>query len=106
MRKAITFAAAAAAAVSLPACNAVVENRVEKALVDAGVPPGLAGCMAPIWTERLTVAQLRGIQQFANDVRAEGGQLTAAKLIDHARSWNDPDALLVVTTSAGRCAFR
>ena len=95
-----------AAATLIPACRAVVENRVETALVDAGLSAGMAGCMAPRWANRLSVEQIRGIQRFANNVRAEGGQLTAGRLIDHARSWNDPQALGVVVTSAARCALR
>lgn len=92
--------------ISLSSCNTVVENRVETALKDAGLSPGMAACMAPMWADRLSVSQIRGIQRFATDVRAEGRQLTVASLIDHARSWNDPEALLVVTSSAARCAIR
>jgi hypothetical protein len=95
----------AAAAAPIAACSAVVENRVETALTDAGVPAAPAACMARIWTERLSVGQLQGIQRFASSVRAEGRQLTLLGLIGHVRSWNDPEAMLVVTTSAARCAF-
>ena len=106
MRDALPLLIAAAAATPLFACKAVAENRVETALVDAGIPAGMAGCMAPTWADKLSVEQIRGIQRFADDVRAEGGQLTGGRLIDHARSWNDPQALAVVTTSAARCAVR
>ena len=106
MSKALLALIAAAAAIALSGCNAVVENRVETALVEAGVPAGMAECMAPMWADRLSVEQIRGIQRFANNVREEGGQLTVGRLIDHARGWNDPEAMLVVTTSTTRCAFR
>jgi hypothetical protein len=86
-------------------CTAVVENRVESALTRAGVPAAPAACMAAIWAERLSVAQLQRVQRFATDIRAEGRQLTLLGLIGHVRSWNDPQAMLVVTTSAARCAF-
>ena len=105
MRKSLALLLGAAAALSLSACTTVVENRVETALTDAGVPAGVAECMAPRWANRLSIKQIRGIQQFANNLRAEGEQLTVSSLISHARSWNDPRALLVVTTSAARCAF-
>ena len=86
-------------------CSAVVENRVEAALTNAGVPAAPAACMAAIWAERLSVGQLQRIQRFATDVRAEGRQLSLLGLVGHVRSWNDPEAMLVVTTSAARCAF-
>ena len=105
MRKSTTLWLGAAAGLSLCACTTIVENRVETALADAGVPAGVAECMAPRWANRLSINQIRGIQQFANNVRAEGEQLTVSRLVSHARSWNDPRALLVVTASAARCAF-
>lgn len=99
------LATIASAFALLAGCAAVVENRVESALTEAGVPAPAAACMAGIWAERLTVGQLQGIQRFATGVRAEGRQLTLLGLIGHVRSWNDPEAALVVTTSAARCAF-
>lgn len=104
--KPILSAALAISALSLASCTAVVGDRVESALIDAGVPPAMAECMAPLWADRLSVSQIRGIQRFANDVRAEGRSLTAGRLLDHARTWNDPEALLVVASSAARCTFR
>lgn len=94
------------AGVMLSACTAIVGGRVESALVDAGVPAGMAECMAPKWADRLSVSQIRGIQRFANALRAEGRSLTVGKLVGHARTWNDPNALWVVTDAAARCAFR
>jgi len=58
-----------------------------------------------LWSERLSVSQLQGIQRFASQVRGEGQRLTVARLIDHAASWNDSEAAMVVTSSAARCAL-
>ena len=99
------LAPAAALLLALGGCARVVENRVEAALTEAGVPAGMASCMAERWAGRLSVGQIRGIQRFATAVRAEGRQLTIVSLIDHVRSWNDPEALLVVTSSTARCAL-
>ena len=94
------------AALILPsACSTLVENRVETALVEAGVSPAMAGCMAPKWADRLTVDQIRGIGRFADNVRSEGRRLTIAALIEHARAWNDVRALEVVVSSAASCAL-
>ena len=87
-------------------CSTVVEHRVETRLTDAGVPAGIASCMAEIWADDLSVEQIRGISRFANAVRDEEQTLTVGRLIDHVGEWNDPQALGVVTTSAARCAFR
>ena len=86
-------------------CATVVESRVETALVDAGIPSGMAGCMAEIWADDLSVNQIRGISDFADNVRDDGDELTVRRLLGHVREWNDAEALAVVTTSAARCAI-
>lgn len=91
---------------ALSACATVVENRVESGLVDAGLSRQMAGCMAEIWAEDLSVGQIRGISRFADAVREDGGGLTVGRLVGHVRKWNDAEALGVVTTSAARCAIR
>lgn len=84
----------------------MVENRVETELAEAGIPATTASCMAEIWARDLSSQQIKGIAQFANAVRDQERTLTIGNLIDHAREWNDPQALGVVTTSAARCALR
>ena len=106
MRKFLPAVSIGFALVALSACQTVVEDRVETALVEAGVSPGMAGCMAPMWADRLSVEQIRGIGRFADNVRAEGRQLTIPALVDDAREWNDIRALEVVASSAARCALR
>jgi uncharacterized protein YcfL len=85
-------------------CESVVEDRVEDGLTAAGVPAGMATCMANIWAQDLSVEQIRGISRLASRVQAERSTLTVGRLIEHVRT-NDPEALSVVTTSAARCAF-
>src|SRR5690349_10350914 len=85
----------------LGGCTAVVEDRVETRLADAGVPAGMAACMAEIWASELSVAQIKRIGEFASRVKAERATLTVPRLIDQVREWNDPQALGVVTSSAG-----
>ena len=85
-------------------CQTIVEDRFEDGLTAAGVPAGMATCMANIWAQDLSVEQIRGISQLASRVRAERSTLTVGRLLDYVRT-NDPQALTVVTTSAARCAF-
>ncbi|WP_126172357.1 hypothetical protein [Altericroceibacterium xinjiangense] len=100
------LSAIAAMALMVSGCSTVVQNRVESGLVDAGVPAGIASCMAPIWEEDLSISQIRSISRFASEIKEQRQTLTVPRLIDQVREWNDPEALAVVTTSAARCAFR
>ena len=105
MRPQVLAVIAGCALPLLGGCSAVVENRVETGLAEAGVPAGIAGCMAEIWAEDLSVEQIRDIRDFAGEVRGDQERLTVGRLIGHVREWNDPQALGVVTSSAARCAF-
>jgi hypothetical protein len=98
-------AALAGVLLTLGGCQAVVEDRVESGLIEAGVPAGMATCMAGIWAKDLSVGQIREISDLAARLKAERQTLTVGRLIDHARAWNDPAALAVVASSAARCAL-
>ena len=99
-----TTATLMAACLLAAGCQSVVEDRVEDGLTAAGVPAGMATCMANIWAQDLSVEQIRGISRLASRVRAERSTLTVGRLVEYVRA-NDPEALTVVTTSAARCAF-
>ena len=101
----ISMSAFALAALTVSGCTTIKENRVESALVEAGISAGMAGCMAEIWADDLSVGQLRGISRFADSIKEDGRSLTVGRLVAHVREWNDPEALGVVTTSAARCAL-
>lgn len=90
----------------LVASCATVEQRVENGLTEAGVPAGMASCMATIWEDELSVKQIRKIGSFASEVREEQQPLTVSRLVSYVREWDDPQALGVVTSSAARCAVR
>ncbi len=96
---------AACTALMAAGCSTIVEQRVDDRLVEAGLPTAMASCMAEIWTDELSVEQIRGIARFADAVREDGDRVTVGRLVDHASEWNDPRALGVVTTSAARCAL-
>jgi len=102
----ISITAFAVAALTVSGCTTIKENRVEAALVEAGISPGMAGCMSEIWADDLSVSQLRGISRFADSIKEDGRSLTVGRLVGHVREWNDPEALGVVTTSVARCAVR
>jgi hypothetical protein len=87
------------------ACAAPFEGRITRNLNEAGIPQGMAECMAAIWVDRLSVFQLREISRLSSDLRAEGRGLTVGRLVQRVRQVDDPVIFEVVSTSAGRCAF-
>lgn len=95
-----------AAFLLLAGCASVTEQRVESSLADAGVPPQMASCMAGEWVDRLSTDQIRDVSRFAKRLKADRERMTVALLVDHVAAWNDPEAALVISTSAARCAFR
>ncbi|RPF71824.1 hypothetical protein [Aurantiacibacter spongiae] len=69
---------AALFALLLGGCETIIKNRVETALVDAGLPSGMANCMSEIWADDLSVSQIKGISDFADAVKDEGGRSPSA----------------------------
>lgn len=94
-----------AAALLMAGCAQPFEGRVAQQLNEAGLPRGMADCMAGIWVERLNVLQLRKIQRLSGDLRAEGRNLTVGGFISRVRALDDPEIVQVVTGSAARCAL-
>ena len=105
MRLAMTIAAGAALA--LAGCSKVVETGVADHLEQAGVPPGMAQCMAQIWTERLSTQQLVRLGQSAAEMaeaRRQGSPLI--EVVNRAEALDDPQIVEVVTQSAVTCVAR
>ena len=90
-----------AVAFVLPALGGCVQdikqNRVESALVNAGLSPPLSACMAHRMAEKLTIAQLRRLQALGIEKRSYYDYVTAV------RGVHDPDALEVLASSLVLC---
>lgn len=86
-------------------CAAAIEDRVRTRLTEAGIPPAMAGCMAEIWTDRLSVAQMQRIAAEAEQIERATRERAVARLIERVARFNDPEAVEVVTVSAARCAL-
>lgn len=86
-------------------CAPPLQSYISDQLVQAGIPPAMAQCMAGLWTERLDTAQLRRL----GDAAAEAAQVRdgagLAALLERSRALQDPEIVEVVTLSAARCAF-
>ncbi|MBU6268191.1 MAG: hypothetical protein KGN34_11665 [Sphingomonadales bacterium] len=75
----------------------IKQNRVETALVNAGLPQPLSECMARRMAEKLTIAQLRRLQALGVEKRTYGDYIRAVKNV------HDNDALEVLLASFALC---
>ena len=102
MRVRMTIAAMTALAAA--GCSQVVEVSVADHLEQAGVPAGMAQCMAGIWTERLSAQQLLRLGQTAADMAAAQQQgEPIVQILNRARALDDPQIVEVVVQSATSC---
>jgi hypothetical protein len=86
-------------AAMLCAC-AVPEARLRAGLVNAGLSPPLAGCMAGRMVDRLSLMQLRRI----GDLPQARESLSVGEFLHRVRALRDPRILSVSTSSAALCA--
>jgi hypothetical protein len=91
--------ALAAAAVLLAGCG-VPEARLRAGLINAGLPPPLAGCMARRMADRLSLVQLRRIA----DLPQARGAPSVPEFLHRIRALRDPEILAVSSSAAALCA--
>lgn len=96
------FVAVTLLAASAAAC-ASREARVRGALLNAGLSPPLASCMAERMVDRLSIAQLRRLQSLSSLKRENVGELTVGEFLDRARVIGDPELLTVMSTVGLGC---
>lgn len=85
---------------------ATPETRVRDGLMRAGLSRPMAACMAKRMVDRLSLTQLRRLDQLASLRDGNARDLTAEQFLHRARALGDPETLAVMTTSAGICALR
>jgi hypothetical protein len=83
----------------LAAC-AVPEARLRAGLVNAGLSPSLAACMAERMADRLSLMQLRRI----GDLPRASSSASVAQFLHRVRSLGDTQILAVSSSSAALCA--
>jgi hypothetical protein len=82
----------------------IAESRVRTALVEAGLSQRNATCMAGRMVDRLTISQLRKLEQLkARDGERER-PVTIAQYIERVRRVGDSEVIAVTASSAGLCA--
>jgi hypothetical protein len=90
-----------AAAALLSSC-AMPEARLRTGLVNAGLPPPLAACMAERMVDRLSLMQLRRL----GDLPRARGAVSVAEFLHRVRALGDPAVLSVSASAAALCEAR
>ncbi len=93
------------AALALTGCvQKIAENRVESALLRAGLDQRTSTCMAERMVDRLTISQLRKLE----GLKARKGEpvrpTTLKGYVDRVRRVGDAEVLAVTSSSAALCA--
>lgn len=96
-------------ALALSACATVSpEARVRTKLIEAGVKPRVAGCMAERMVDRLSLAQLKKLQSLANLPRRaddDAGSLSIDEVVHRLRALDDPQIGSVVLRAGIGCSI-
>jgi hypothetical protein len=95
MRVSIVFCAVLALAACAP--SKLAYGRVKSALVDAGLSDSNSACMASRMTDRLSIGQLRKLQELKGEKRSLGDYVAAVRRV------GDAEALSVTASSAALC---
>lgn len=105
MTKPLLVLAASAAIMSLSAC-AGPQTRVENGLVDAGIAPARAACMAEILVDRLSLSQLKKLGDLAELKEEAGDKASFGYLLKNSKALQDPEILAAAGEALIRCPAR
>ena len=83
----------------------VTADRIQTALTDNGVPEPIAACMGTRLSERLTIGQLRELENLAERERAAGIPRSTVEMLERVRAVEDRELLETVAATAAICSF-
>ena len=83
----------------------VTAGRIEAVLVEKGIPEPVAACMGTRMAERLTLNQLRKLQNMQAREGESAVPLNMAEFLERLRRVDDVEGIEVVATSAAICSF-
>lgn len=90
---------------SLSGCvQKIAESRVRTALVEAGLSERNSGCMAERMVDRLTISQLRKLEELKTKPGDHDSRLSLRDYVTRVRRVGDAEVVAVTATSAGLCA--
>ena len=100
------FIALSLTAFALAGCATVSpEAKVRTKLIDAGIRPAVAGCMAERMVDRLSLVQLKRLQSLGglstHDVRG----MSVNELVRRLRALQDPEIVAVVLKAGIGCSI-
>ena len=81
------------------------EGRLEDEFVARGLPQPMAGCMAERMAQRLSVLQLRKLENLQAQEGERAIPLSIAEFLERVRRVDDGEVLEVAASSAAVCAF-
>jgi len=105
---AIAFRALACAlgASLLASCATISpESRLRTGLMEAGLSPRMAGCMAERMVDRLSLMQLRRLQSLASLRKSHIEEMSIDRFLYKVRALEDPEIFLVTSKAVIGCAF-
>lgn len=85
---------------ALASSCATPETRLRNGLVNAGVSPSLAACMAGRMVDRLSLMQLRRMSDLPGARESE----SLDQFLRRVRALRDPEIWTVTSAAAARCA--
>ncbi|XHS02264.1 hypothetical protein ACFB49_38750 [Sphingomonas sp. DBB INV C78] len=94
------------ATAALSACATVSpEAKVRAGLIDAGITPRVASCMAERMVDRLSITQLKRLQSLAKLPDRDIGGMTVDQFLHQVRALRDPEIFMVVSQAGLGCAI-
>ena len=98
------FAAPLALVLALAGCTTLSpEARVRQRLIEAGLKPRMAQCMAERLTDKLSIGQLQALGRAAKLPGRDVGNMTVDELVYRLRAVGDPQIVKVVTRAGVGC---
>lgn len=90
---------------AIAAC-ATPETRIRSALVNAGLPTPIAGCMADRMVNELSFGQLQKLQGLSRLHEQDPGDISFTEFARRTRALRDTEILTVVASSGALCTMR
>ena len=93
-------------ALALAGCATVSpEARVRTKLIEAGIKPPVAGCMAERMVDKLSLAQLRRLQSLGGLAQHDLRGMSVDELVHRLRALEDPEIVSVVLKAGIGCSI-
>ncbi len=93
-------------ALILAACATLSpEMRVRTKLIEAGVKPKVAACMAERMVDRLSLAQLKRLQALGGLGKRAPGSMSIDEIVSRLRALKDPEIMSVVLRAGIACSI-